>query len=199
MALPMYRKTGTGLLLQRRILDHRMAAFFPYCFAEDISAAVRGLLASAVAWALGDGAVRSDRSARSARRCLIAAWATRAFHSWTVCRLLDVALSTTLNIGHRHHSSHVSTAVCRGGSGSGMDCQQDACPMDARWRHHRSGSDRAFNFSPLPGGFQRRGDAGRCLSHLVDSSLDWGQDLPALRDWLEANSPEKGDRTRRVF
>ncbi len=31
------------------------------------------------------------------------------------------------------------------------------------------------------------GGPSRASSHLVDSSLDWGQDLPGLRDWLEAN------------
>src|SRR3990172_12166936 len=26
--------------------------------------------------------------------------------------------------------------------------------------------------------------------HLVDSNLDWGQDLPALKDWIDARRPE---------
>ena len=29
--------------------------------------------------------------------------------------------------------------------------------------------------------------------HLVDSSLDWGQDLPALRSWLAQNSDQSGN------
>jgi hypothetical protein len=36
-------------------------------------------------------------------------------------------------------------------------------------------------FNPVAGGSK----AG--FHHLVDSSLDWGQDLPALREWLRAN------------
>jgi len=36
-------------------------------------------------------------------------------------------------------------------------------------------------FSPLAGG------PAKGYQHLVDSSLDWGQDLPALQKWLEAN------------
>jgi hypothetical protein len=34
---------------------------------------------------------------------------------------------------------------------------------------------------------QLAGGPGRGYTHLVDSSLDWGQDLPALKAWLEAN------------
>ena len=37
-------------------------------------------------------------------------------------------------------------------------------------------------FNPLAGG-QSNG-----YKHVVDSSLDWGQDLPALKHWLDANS-----------
>jgi hypothetical protein len=36
-------------------------------------------------------------------------------------------------------------------------------------------------FSPIVGGPQNG------YRHLVDSSLDWGQDLPGLRDWLTIN------------
>jgi hypothetical protein len=42
-------------------------------------------------------------------------------------------------------------------------------------------------FNPLAGG-PRHG-----YRHLVDSSLDWGQDLPGLRKWLEANVRSEQD------
>ena len=32
-------------------------------------------------------------------------------------------------------------------------------------------------------------DAANGWRHLVDSSLDWGQDLPGLAQWLEQNNP----------
>jgi hypothetical protein len=38
-------------------------------------------------------------------------------------------------------------------------------------------------FSPLVGG------PAQGYQHLVDSSLDWGMDLPALHDWLKQNNP----------
>ncbi len=41
-------------------------------------------------------------------------------------------------------------------------------------------------FSPVVGG------PSQGYKHLVDSSLDWGQDLPGLKRWLEQNNP--GDR-----
>jgi hypothetical protein len=36
---------------------------------------------------------------------------------------------------------------------------------------------------------QFAGGPGRGYTHLVDSSLDWGQDLPALKRWLENYPP----------
>jgi hypothetical protein len=38
-------------------------------------------------------------------------------------------------------------------------------------------------FNQLAGGPSRGGE------HLVDSSIDWGQDLPALKSWLDENAP----------
>ena len=46
-------------------------------------------------------------------------------------------------------------------------------------------------FSPVVGG------PTQGYRHLVDSSLDWGMDLPGLKRWLDANNP--GDRTPFFF
>jgi len=37
------------------------------------------------------------------------------------------------------------------------------------------------------------GGSNNGYQHLVDSSLDWGQDLPALKDYLDANPPNQGE------
>ena len=42
-------------------------------------------------------------------------------------------------------------------------------------------------FSPLAGG------PGEGYRHLVDSSLDWGMDLPGLKHWLEVHNPDNRD------
>ena len=49
------------------------------------------------------------------------------------------------------------------------------------WPHY-------LEFFNLVGGGSRKG-----YKHLVDSSLDWGQDLPALKKWLDSNRPRDGD------
>jgi hypothetical protein len=36
---------------------------------------------------------------------------------------------------------------------------------------------------------QASGGTGSALTYLADSNVDWGQDLPALRKWIDANGP----------
>ena len=37
------------------------------------------------------------------------------------------------------------------------------------------------------------GGPSQGYKHLADSSLDWGQDLPALKDWLDREGLQRGD------
>lgn len=176
-------------------------AFFPYCFAVKTSPLLfAALLASAVAWAArrrrGDGAIETrdqrggfDRGAGYACIPLVTLFVVY----WMS------ALSTTLNIGHRHILPTYPPLYVVAGAGVAWIANKTL----ARWMLVGGTiAAAAIALSTFPhylayfNGVVMRDDAYR---HLVDSSLDWGQDLPALRDWLEANSPEKGDRTRRVF
>lgn len=49
----------------------------------------------------------------------------------------------------------------------------------------RTGPDFIAYFNPVAGG------AKNGHRHLVDSSLDWGQDLPGLKTWLDANNSRR--------
>lgn len=100
------------------------------------------------------------------------------------------ATTASLNIGHRHILPTYAPMFILSGSA-------------AAWMHRRH---RVFMptvlllvflfllesilvrpyylsyFNTLAGGSKR------AFHHLVDSSLDWGQDLPALKEWLQQNS-----------
>ena len=190
--------------------------YFPYAFAvkTTIPALIAGLLAIGalvVQWSRpGDGT----------------SWRQRAWNSLYAGAPLVVlvviyfgfALTTNLNIGHRHllpiypgacdsrrRSRVLDSAVARSvveraptawptapqaanacGSatghatlGHGGRCRRDRGAGMAR---------RGVAGDPpeLPGLLQSaRGRAVRRYKHLADSSLDWGQDLPALKQWLD--------------
>jgi len=109
---------------------------------------------------------------------------------------LAVALVQDLNIGHRHILPiYPAIHVLTGAAG---------CLWAQRVRWARFAilltlaahmTDTAYNypdflayFSPLVGG------PSQGYKLLVDSSLDWGMDLPGLKQWLDKNNP--GNRER---
>jgi 4-amino-4-deoxy-L-arabinose transferase-like glycosyltransferase len=99
------------------------------------------------------------------------------------------ALTTHLNIGHRHILPLLPPLYILAGA---------AWPAAAAARGWRR-----FGVAALVGGFALEswlirphylaffnafaGGPDRAWHHVVDSSLDWGMDLPALRDWLQKN------------
>ena len=101
-----------------------------------------------------------------------------------------VSLSTHLNIGHRHIlPTYPVLFIFAGVLGSWLTrCR----PLEAAavaglllWQAAETGwvyPHYLAYFSPLAGG----PDNGH--RHLVDSSLDWGQDLPGLKVWLDQNA-----------
>ena len=101
------------------------------------------------------------------------------------------AINSRLNIGHRHILPvYPATLTPCWGRGPlvpprwppamdyvGGSADMPARPMDkcfAMYPHYLA------YFNPLAGG------PGNGYKHLVDSSLDWGQDLPGLKRWVEA-------------
>jgi hypothetical protein len=122
------------------------------------------------------------------------------------------AISSTLNIGHRHLLPVIPAAIVLAGAAGypisrALRSATDATsPRSGRLRQVLGGTDKrtrtavavvalllmwhAFEsvriaphylayFNPFDGGPKQ------AYRHLVDSSLDWGQDLPALKDWLD--------------
>lgn len=99
-----------------------------------------------------------------------------------------VAVTTQLNIGHRHILPIYPALFI-------------ACGMVARSFRRRSGGIFAVatalilfwqigeSFAARPSYLayfnQAAGGPARGYKHLVDSSLDWGQDLPALKTWID--------------
>ena len=109
---------------------------------------------------------------------------------------LVVALVQDLNIGHRHILPIYPAIYVLAGSA--------ACLWRARAFWSRAAilllllayaadscvayPDFLAYFSPLAGG------SSEGYKHLVDSSLDWGMDLPGLKQWLDKNNPGHRER-----
>jgi hypothetical protein len=109
------------------------------------------------------------------------------------------ALSTNLNIGYRHLLPTIpATYILLGSLGSVLvpharDVRRWSmqaattvalCALLA-WHAGESlhiAPDYLAYFNELDGG------PNEAYKHLVDSSLDWGQDLPGLKSWLDANN-----------
>ncbi len=159
--------------------DEGWRRFFPYAFAVKTSEALFLLLMVA-----GVAAVLTRRDGAS--------WSAALYRTAPLWVLLIVyvgfAIRSNLNIGHRHLLPIYPVLFL-------------LCGAAGRWLHRPwrriawlpaaalllvmttgllAWPDYLAYFNRLSGGK----DGG--YHHLVDSSLDWGQDLPALRHWLEA-------------
>lgn len=111
-----------------------------------------------------------------------------------------VAITNGLNIGHRHLLPAIAaTTVLLGAAGAPVARLVDSWQSRRRlvvegaviigllaWHAIeavRIAPNFLAYFNPIAGG--PRG----AYHHVVDSSLDWGQDLPSLARWLDANAP----------
>lgn len=111
-----------------------------------------------------------------------------------------MAIDMTLNIGHRHILP-IYPIVIIFASAAALALRSGArrlvgAALGLALLVHGVESARArpfylSYFQPAAGGTERG------YEHLVDSSFDWGQGLPALRDWLEAR--RAADDARPVF
>lgn len=105
------------------------------------------------------------------------------------------SLASHLNIGHRHIlPTYPVLFIAAGWLGRWLDFRKPfiAVAILAATAWHGAESVRVrphylAYFNQLVGGPQNG------WRHLVDSSLDWGQDLPGLKRWLDAEA--KGERT----
>jgi len=151
--------------------------YFPYTFLVKTPLAMLGLLAAAAV------AMR-----RSSKELSSAWWYPYAPLLTLVGVYLTAAIFSGLNIGHRHilpiyPALHILVGAAgswlshgwRGKVTVGTLLTTLVLEASLAWPHHL-----AF-FNPIV----RPGSAHQ---HLVESSLDWGQDLPGLGRWLKENN-----------
>jgi len=167
--------------------------YFPYCFlvkttVPELAAGALGF-GCAVAWALRRRAERWGH---------LAAWLDRTSLFWSLVVVYGLAaVSTPLNIGQRHLLPIYPAFFALAGAGLWWLMQR------GRWGFAAGGVVLALQlatvarirpyylayFNAVAGG-----PAGG-YEHLTDSNVDWGQDLPALVDWLRQNPlPPGGGR-----
>jgi hypothetical protein len=191
--------------------------YFPYAFAvkTTVPAMIVGLLALAALAARWKSPEGGESSGQRARASLYAGTPVLAllFVYWTF------ALTTNLNIGHRHLLP-IYPALCILAGGSAFWIQplfewmRKPEPQTGRERRRQRSSARvesagsrrrrlagvvtlallawhvaesvAIRPNYLAYFNQLAGGPSQGYKHLADSSLDWGQDLPALKRWLDA-------------
>lgn len=162
--------------------------FFPYAFAVKTPLALFALLALAAAAAYGDRAARSRRA--------VAARAS-PYDAAPLFALLAVygtaSMASQVNVGLRHLLPiYPALFVLSGAAARWLTRRRPlasllvvACVV---WFAAASLSIRPHYlayFNALVG-------PERGYRHLVDSSLDWGQDLPGLAAWLGADAAARG-------
>jgi hypothetical protein len=157
---------------------HGWWQFFPVMFLTKTTLAL--LLATPVA--LGLGAMRLRKLEPEAQRERMARWMPLVL---TAAAVWLTALTSNLNIGHRHILAVYPVLFVAAGGLAVSGGRWLALPLalfalqaveSFAIRPHYL----AF-FNPLGGGPEK------AYRLVVDSSLDWGQDLPALREWLAGN------------
>lgn len=182
--------------LMGRVSSQGSALFFPVAFAlKSTPAELLLFLAGAVALVTGGRLARHPARTRPAQlRTLY-----RGAPLWVLAIVYGVvALTTPLNIGHRHllpiypvvfvlaGAAALWLRTLRRALGVGLLIVVISAQAVDSW------AARPFYlayFTPFVGG-QREG-----WRYLADSSFDWGQGLPDLARWL-ANQKQRGDTTR---
>lgn len=108
------------------------------------------------------------------------------------------AMTSQLNIGHRHLLP-IYPALFVG-------CGAVVLFLDQNWRAIFASATAILLFWQIGESFAVRpnylayfnqiaGGSSRGYEHLVDSSLDWGQDLPALKNWIDNHRAVVGGKT----
>lgn len=172
-----------GAFLNGEYSIYGWPTFFPYTFLVKTTLPFL-LLLGVGAWATLRGWVRDGARA---------AWPR--LRPWTPLLALFVvywltSITSHLNIGHRHIlPTYPVLFIAAGMFGAWFDLRRPLAALVvgvlALWHAGESLWIRPHYlayFNELAGG------PGNGWRHLVDSSLDWGQDLPGLHTWLETHA-----------
>lgn len=163
--------------------------FFPLCFVYKVPLSIMGLLMAAMIAVVMRKEVLSVATNDKQQSKLIRSGSI-FYHTAPLWMLMAVywifAVTANLNIGHRHLLPTFAPMFILAGASSlwihsTRKWVRAVVPSllgvliltsIIAWPHYLS------YFNVLTGG------SARGYQHLVDSSLDWGQDLPGLKDWL---------------
>ncbi|MBC8352925.1 MAG: glycosyltransferase family 39 protein [Planctomycetes bacterium] len=163
--------------------------FFPYCLAVKTPLAVLGLLAlGTIALPVRWVRRRVKRDEESSRERL-------AYHLTPIAIplliLWTVFLGTQLNIGHRHILPTYPFMFILAGAAANW------CRKESRVLAAATGlllmwlvSDSLASYPHYLSYFNQLVPREKAYQHLVDSSLDWGQDLPSLKTWLDQHATD---------
>jgi hypothetical protein len=148
--------------------------FFPYAFAVKTSEALLLLLAVAALAAWGAGVSLPEAIYRTAPL-----WVLLGVYGW-------FAVRTNLNIGHRHLLPlYPALFLLAGAAGRWLVAPERRRSLAAGAAVLLVMATGLVAWPDYLAYFNRvSGGPSKGYRHLVDSSLDWGQDLPALRRWL---------------
>jgi hypothetical protein len=162
-------------------------SFFPFAFL------VKTTLPFLIVCAVG-AILAVTRSGRAWRGGSLSAWRARLWPLTPLAALFVVywatSLASHLNLGHRHLlPTYPVLFIAAGWFGRWLDLRRPLLAMAGAslifWHAAESFVARPHYlayFNQLVGG------PANGWRHLVDSSLDWGQDLRGLKTWLDANA-----------
>ncbi|MCC7406775.1 MAG: hypothetical protein IT442_01805 [Phycisphaeraceae bacterium] len=166
-------------------------SFFPYCLLVKTPLPTLALLALAASGAVILHARRPDLVGR--RFATLGPALYRTAPLWVLLLVFWTAVLTArLNIGHRHLLPTYPAMFILAGAAVSWSrlIRRGSIPLLAAPLFLLAAEslvvwpDYLAYFNPLAGG------PSNGYRHLVDSSLDWGQDLPALRRYLDAHHPK---------
>ncbi len=158
--------------------------FFPYCLAVKTPLAFFGLLGLGMI-ALPSVATGRDKVPRGSLVYQLVPIAVSLAILW------PIFLGTQLNIGHRHILptyplmfvlAGAAAHWCRGAT----RVAAGTIALLLIWLV----ADSIASYPHYLAYFNQFVPRDKAYQHLVDSSLDWGQDLPSLKKWLDKNTTE---------
>jgi 4-amino-4-deoxy-L-arabinose transferase-like glycosyltransferase len=163
--------------------------FFPYCLAVKTPLSVFGLIAlGMIALPIGStrcGATEVEKSSRRGLAYNLVPIAIALLILWTVF------LGTQLNIGHRHILPTYPFMFVLAGAAARW-CREETRIAASTiailliWLV----ADSLASYPHYLSYFNQLVPRDKAYRHLVDSSLDWGQDLPSLKKWLDRDASE---------
>jgi hypothetical protein len=162
--------------------------YFPYCFAVKTPLALFGVLVlAAMGWRNNDVHSRDGGVGQAGR---LPHGVVPLAVLLGVCLL--AALKSTFNIGYRHILPvYPALYVLAGAAGCWLTSDRRVMRVAVVGLLGLFAADSLAAYPHYLAYFNGLVPRGEGYQHLVDSNLDWGQDLPGLAKWLAANSQDE--------